>query len=201
VSDATSGFRAISRAAALRVFVHNGFTYTLETIIQGGHTGLVFEDVDLSQTNQGGRRSRLFASIPEYLRRNGPVILRSYVMYRPVRTFAAAALVAFFLGALLVMRFTYLFLRYPEHSGHVQSLVVGVGCIVLSFLIGLVAMLSDLLSANRRLLEDVLARVRRIDADVAMREASRGGAVEGIHSTGAPTWQDNRRKPRSRHGS
>jgi glycosyltransferase involved in cell wall biosynthesis len=201
VTDATSGFRAISRAAALRVFVHNRFTYTLETIIQGGHTGVVFEDVDLSQTNQGRRRSRLFGSIPEYLRRNGPVIMRSYVMYRPVRTFAAAALITFLAGAILVARFAYLFLRDPEHSGHIQSLVVGVGCVVLSFLIGMVAMLSDLLSANRRLLEDVLARTRRIDAELAMQAAGRGESIDGIHTTGAAPWREDRLKPLSRHGS
>ena len=87
VADATSGFRAMSQRAAFRLFVHNRFTYTLETIIQGGRSGLRFENVRI-HTNPQRRASRLFRSLPQYLRRNGPVILRAYVMYRPVQTFA-----------------------------------------------------------------------------------------------------------------
>ncbi|HHQ47431.1 MAG TPA: glycosyltransferase family 2 protein, partial [Acidobacteria bacterium] len=40
VRDATSGFRAISRTAALKLHVFTRFTYTLETILQAGEAGL-----------------------------------------------------------------------------------------------------------------------------------------------------------------
>jgi glycosyltransferase involved in cell wall biosynthesis len=188
VADATSGFRAISRAAALRLYVHNRFSYTIETIVHGGHAGVVFEDVDLDRTNPATRRSRLFRSIPQYVRRNGPVILRSYVMYRPVRTFAFAAMAMFLAGALLSGRFLYYYVLDPTRSGHVQSLAIGIGCIILSLLTAVVAVLSDLLSANRRLMEEVLARVRRLDAHDAMRAVARGEPVEGVSSTGQPPW-------------
>jgi glycosyltransferase involved in cell wall biosynthesis len=190
VSDATSGFRAIGRSAALRLYVHNRFSYTLETIVQGGHLGVVFEDVDLGRINPNTRRSRLFTSLPQYLRRNGPVILRSYVMYRPVRTFAVAAVAMFFAGAALVGRFLYHFVLHPDRSGHAQSLVIGVGCIILAFLMTIVAVLADLLSANRRLIEDVLVRVRRLDAEEAARIRARGEPLVGVHSTGQPPWRD-----------
>jgi glycosyltransferase involved in cell wall biosynthesis len=190
VTDATSGFRAMSRAAALRMYVHNRFSYTLETIIQGGRSGFVFADVDLDRTNQNTRKSRLFASIPQYVRRNGPVILRSYLMYRPVSTFGFAAAVTFAVGASLVGRFLYLYFLDPTRSGHAQSLVIGVGCVILSFLMAVVAALSDLLSANRRLMEEVLRRVRRLDAEAASSALARGEPIDGIHSTGAPPWRD-----------
>ncbi|MGH7269884.1 MAG: glycosyltransferase family 2 protein, partial [Polyangiaceae bacterium] len=86
VVDATSGFRAIRRSAACRMFVHNRFSYTLETIIQGGHLGFGFANVPIV-TNPKRRASRLFRSVPQYLRRNGPVILRAYAMVRPAQTF------------------------------------------------------------------------------------------------------------------
>jgi hypothetical protein len=35
IPDVTSGFRAYSREAALRLTVHSSFSYTLETLIQG----------------------------------------------------------------------------------------------------------------------------------------------------------------------
>jgi hypothetical protein len=188
VADATSGFRAISRQAAYRLFVHNRFSYTLETIIHGGHSGIVFEDIPVV-TNPTRRASRLFSSVPQYLKRNGPVIVRAYAMYRPVQTFLYVAIVLFSLGGALVGRFLFYYARDPSYAGHTQSLVVGVGGIILSFLVGLLAMLSDLLAANRRLLEELLRRVRRLDADDALRSAERGAPVEGVRSTGAAPWR------------
>ena len=80
VRDATSGFRAINRRAAAALFVHNRFTYTLETIIQAGAAGLTIVDVPIT-TNPATRSSRLFRSMAAYVRRNGAVIVRSYGMY------------------------------------------------------------------------------------------------------------------------
>jgi len=183
VADSTSGFRALSRRAATQLFVHNRFSYTLETIIQAGQAGLVLENVPI-ETNPQTRKSRLFRSIPEYLRRNGAVIVRAYNMYWPVQTFGFVALALLLLGLVLGGRFLWFYVQDPEYSGHVQSLLVGVGAVVLAFLVGLIALLGDLMATNRRLLEDVLARVRRLDAVLA----AGSGHVEGIESTGAAAW-------------
>lgn len=188
VADATSGFRAINRRAATALFVHNRFTYTVETIIQGGRAGLRFANVPIV-TNPHKRASRLFKSMGQYLRRNGPVIVRAYGMYRPVQTFAYVALFFFLLGATLVGRFLYFYVRDPAHSGHSQSLTLGVGGVLLACLVAVVAMVSDLLAANRRLLEEVLARLRRLDAQLAAEARKRSEPIEGILSTGAAPWR------------
>src|SRR5688572_11893546 len=87
VADSPSGFRAISRAAAAQLFVHNRFTYTLETVIQAGRRGIAVANVPIT-TNPKTRESRLFKSLPDYLRRAGPVMFRAYAMYRPVQLFS-----------------------------------------------------------------------------------------------------------------
>jgi glycosyltransferase involved in cell wall biosynthesis len=199
VADATSGFRAIRREAAYRLFVHNRFSYTLETIIHGGRSGLVFANVDLT-TNEVKRPSRLFKSIGAYLRRNGPVILRSYAMYRPVQTFAVIAATFFLAGAALTGRFLFYYVRDPLHAGHTQSLVVGVGCVIAAIQVVLFTMIGELLAANRRLAEEVVSRVRRIDAELAIGQRSRTGGVEGVESTGAAPWtgEEAAGKPPSR---
>ncbi|MEM9462608.1 MAG: glycosyltransferase family 2 protein [Myxococcota bacterium] len=184
VADSTSGFRALSRHAASTLFVHNRFTYTLETIIQAGQAGLVLENVPI-ETNPDTRKSRLFRSIPEYLRRNGSVIIRAYNMYWPVQTFGFLAAVLLLVGLGLGARFVYFYIQDPSYSGHVQSLLVGVGAIVLAFLVGLMALLGDLMATNRRLLEELLTRVRRLDATQAQGATD----VEGIESTGAAAWR------------
>ena len=197
VGDATSGFRAFSRRAACRLFVHSRFTYTLETIIHGGRSGLVFEDVTLT-TNPKRRDSRLFRSIPHYLRRGVPVLFRAYVMYQPVQAFAFVAAALFVCGAVLESRFFYYYLTNPLYSGHQQSLVVGVGCTIVSFLVALFAILSDLLAANRRLLEELLGRVRRLDGRLARETRENGEGVDDVQSTGAAPWRAEREVDRAR---
>ena len=188
VADATSGFRAMSRKAASGLFVHNRFSYTVETIVQGGRAGLSFENVPI-ETNPHKRASRLFTGMLQYVRRNGPVILRAYGMYRPVQTFAYVALMFFLAGTGLVGRFLFFYLRDPYRSGHEQSLTLGVGLVVLASLIAVVAMLSDLLAANRRLSEEILGRLRRVDAQLAAQARARNEPIDGVRSTGAAPWR------------
>jgi len=188
VADSTSGFRAINRRALERLFVHNRFTYTLESIIQAGHLGLVIENVVI-ETNPMTRKSRLFTGIGEYLRRNGPVIFRAYAMYRPVRTFGWIAAILLAVGLVLCSRFVVYWLMEPTVSRHIQSLLVGVGSVVLSFIVALMALMADLMGANRRLMEELMVRVRRLDArssDATRREL--GGADADLVRTNAPTW-------------
>lgn len=188
VADSTSGFRAYSRKAALSVFVHNRFTYTLETIIQAGRTGIATANVRV-RTNEKTRESRLFSSIPQYLRRNGPVIFRSYGMYRPFQSFAYLALALLVVGLFGIGRFLYFYLVDPSYSGHTQSLVLGVGAVTLAFMVGVVALVGELIAANRRLVEEVLVHVRRLDADRGVQARAHGASVDGIQSTGAATWR------------
>jgi glycosyltransferase involved in cell wall biosynthesis len=180
-SDATSGFRAMNSRAARELFVHNRFTYTVETLIQAGHHGLTVENVTI-RTNPKTRESRLFKSIAGYIRRNGLVIVRSYLMYRPMRIFAGLAVLLLLLGTSLMGRFLYFFVEDPTYSGHQQSLLVGVGAVVLAFLVGLSALLAELLATNRRLIEDVRHRVRRI-------EGGAGEGLEDVTTTGAAAWE------------
>lgn len=199
VADSTSGFRALSRRAAAALFVHNRFTYTLETIIHAGQLGLAIENVRI-QTNAKARESRLFGSVFEYVRRNGAVILRAYNLYWPVQTFGFLAIALFLFGSALGLRFLYYFVQDPDYSGHMQSLMVGVGAVVLSILVALMALIGDLLATNRRLTEEVLLRVRRLDAQIGAQLGAQVGtraatdgtdvppSLEGIESTGAARW-------------
>jgi glycosyltransferase involved in cell wall biosynthesis len=161
VTDATSGFRAISREAALRLFVTSEFTYTLETIIQAGQAHLAVAAVPI-RTNPKKRESRLFKSIPEYLRRSGATIVRIYTMYKPLRAFLTVAAILLLCGLALGIRFLYYHLTAPQ-AGHVQSLILAAVLSIAAFLVGAVGLLADLVGANRKLLEDAIIRLRRLE--------------------------------------
>jgi glycosyltransferase involved in cell wall biosynthesis len=161
IPDATSGFRAISREAAQRLFVTSEFTYTLETIIQAGQAHLSVSAVPI-RTNPKTRESRLFRSIPQYLRRSASTILRIYTMYRPLKAFFLFASLLFFTGTGLGLRFLYYHFTETK-TGHVQSLILTAILVISAFMVLLVGLLADLVAANRKILEDVLMRLRRIE--------------------------------------
>ncbi len=185
VADSPSGFRAISRKAALGLFVHNRFTYTLETVIQAGRAGIAVENVKI-RTNHKTRESRLFKNIPDYLKKAGGVMFRAYAMYRPVQVFSRIAFVLFLVGALTWSRFLYFFITRGSASGHIQSLLVGTTAVILAFVVGLVAMLAELLAANRRLLEDLLVRMRSLESRTG---DAAGRQIHNVWTTGNPAWK------------
>jgi glycosyltransferase involved in cell wall biosynthesis len=159
VADATSGFRAYNREAALRLVVLSSFTYTLETLIQAGYKGLTVKQVPV-RVNPPARPSRLFRTIPQYLERSLNTITRAYLLFRPLRILGTVGAIIFAAGLFLVGRFLYFYFTLPGPTGHVQSLVVGGVLILLGFQVIIIALLSDLIAANRRLLEDVLYRIK-----------------------------------------
>ena len=152
VADAPSGFRAISKEAALRLVVFNDYTYTLETIIQAGQKNLRIVNVPVS-VNEDLRPSRLFRSTGAYIRRSILTMLRIFVIYRPARVFGTAALILFALGFTIGLRFAVLWLT-GGGDGHVQSLILAAILMIMGFQALMVAFLADVIAANRRMLEE-----------------------------------------------
>jgi glycosyltransferase involved in cell wall biosynthesis len=160
IQDATSGFRAFSREAAMRLNIFTDFTYTLETIIQAGRKNLSVTSVPV-RTNRAMRKSRLFRSIPEYLLRSGNAMVRIYALYRPFRVLALVGLALLAVGSLGVLRFLVDYFT-TGGAGKVQSLVISGALLGIGFQALLIALIADLIAANRRLLEHLLYHVRRL---------------------------------------
>jgi glycosyltransferase involved in cell wall biosynthesis len=161
VGDVTSGFRAYSREAALRLNIISDFTYTLETIIQSGKKPITIVSVP-TRSNPPTRPSRLFTSIPHYLRRQIPSILRLYMVYQPLKTLTVVSLLFLVPGLLIGLRFLY-FVITASGAGHVQSLILTAILMIVGFQVFILGLVADLMAANRRLLEDTLYRVRKLE--------------------------------------
>ena len=174
VADAPSGFRAISRDTAARLNVFNAYTYTLETIIQAGLSNLRVLSVPI-RTNADLRPSRLVKSIPSYVQRSLVTILRIFVIYRPMAVFIWPATLLMLLGGAVSLRFVIAYFR-DGGAGHVQSLVIAGVCIMLGALMLVVALLADMISANRKLLERVNVRLQRVESGMANRHDPAGHA-------------------------
>ena len=131
VPDATSGFRAYSRDAALQLNVVSDFTYTIETIISAGKKNLAIAHVPV-KTNTKLRESRLFPSIRVYLQRSLVTMLKVYSMYRPLRLFTLAGGTTFLLGFAIGCRYLFFFFM-GQTEGHIQSLILSAILLIVGF--------------------------------------------------------------------
>lgn len=160
VKDVTSGFRAYSRDAALRVNIFSDYTYTLESLIQAGRNNMPIECVDI-RTNPKLRESRLMKSMLGYIMRSMANVLRIYLMYEPLKSFFMIGSVSILSGMVLVGRFLIAHFTRPTGGGHVQSLIIAAVFILAGFGAIMMGLLGDIISANRRINEEILYRLKK----------------------------------------
>jgi glycosyltransferase involved in cell wall biosynthesis len=173
VPDTTSGFRAYTREAALRMTIISDFSYTLESIIQAGKKRMAIAHVEVG-TNARTRPSRLFDSIWGYLKASSATIVRIYAMYEPLKVFSYIGGGLFLLGFAVSLRFLYFYLFVNRGTGNVQSLILSAVLMIVGFQVALIGLLADVISGTRKLLEDVLYRVRSME----LRDHARGRDTE-----------------------
>lgn len=161
VADAPSGFRAISRDAAMQLNVFNAYTYTLETIIQAGQSNLRIVSVPV-RTNGDLRPSRLVKSISSYVQRSLVTILRAFVIYKPLRFFALLGSGFTLVGMAAGLRYLWYFFN-GDGAGHVQSVILCALSLIVGVLLYMMGIIGDLIATNRKLLERIHLRVQRLE--------------------------------------
>ncbi|MBO5087987.1 MAG: glycosyltransferase family 2 protein [Lachnospiraceae bacterium] len=176
IPDAPSGFRAYSREAAMRLNVVNEYTYTLETIVQAGHEKMAMTSVPI-RTNAELRASRLFSSMFGYIKKSMVTIVRSFIMYKPLRFFGGVGAVLFLIGLILGIRYL-VFMFTGDAAGHVQSLILASTLLMMGTMTFVIGLQADIIAANRKILEDVQYHVRKIDYDLAMKQAKKDAKKE-----------------------
>jgi len=162
VRDAASGFRAYGRDAAMQMQVFGRYTYTMETIIQAGWSGLTVASVPVT-VNPKTRESRLVRSVPQYVMRSAQTIVRSFALYKPFRFFFAIGAVPFVIGMVLLVRWLLIYAFADDYQSRVPSLLAGIGLLLLAVQVWSVAFLADLLSSNRRTLAELRLRSKRLE--------------------------------------
>ena len=158
IPDAPSGFRAISRDAALQLNVFNDYTYTLEMIIEAGQKKIPIKSLPV-RTNKPLRESRLITSITKYIGYSAITIIRSFITYKPLRFFFILGSVFLASGILVGIRWLLLFLGGPQASS-IPSLILTAILLILGFQLVVFGLVADLMSVNRKLLEEIQLHIR-----------------------------------------
>lgn len=161
IPDAPSGFRAMTRDAAMRLNVFNEYTYTLETIIQAGQKNMAIMSVPI-KTNEDLRPSRLVKSIWSYVKKSMITIVRIFAVYKPFRFFFSLGIFFFILGVIPGVRYLYYFFSGIS-AGKIQSLILSSILILMGVQLIIMAFVGDLLSVNRKMLEDIQYRLRKME--------------------------------------
>jgi len=172
IHDAPSGFRAIARTAALEINIFDGYTYTLESIIQAGLSNIPITSVPI-RVNGETRPSRLLRSMHNYIWRSIKSITRTFFIYKPLTAFFYLSLPFLAGGVALVLRWLVLFAAGTERA-HVPSLVAASGLLMLAVLMWIGGLLGEQLLINRRMIHDLQLRLRDMPVP---REVLRDGNV------------------------
>jgi glycosyltransferase involved in cell wall biosynthesis len=185
VPDAPSGFRAMSRDAALRLNVITKYTYTLETIVQAGKKNIKVASVPIT-TNSVTRPSRLIRGTFDYLKKSGATIVRIWALYEPLKVFFYIGLILLLIAAFGTVKllFHYFFQEgwnfRQTFERHLPTTIATLIAMVFGFQIWLIGILADLIAAGRRLTEETLYRVKRMELDLAeMRRKSPSAPQDG----------------------
>jgi glycosyltransferase involved in cell wall biosynthesis len=167
--DVSSGFRAYDREAAMRMNVIAGYTYTHETLIAAMEQGMTIVDVPIP-AREVQRPSRLMGGVIGHIIRALAVIVRSYAVYQPIRTFSVLGIVCVLLGSYPLLRFVYFYWQ-GDGEGHIQSLIIGGVMTTVGAQIFVLSLIASALSWNRRMIEELLYRERRRDYSDTARDA------------------------------
>jgi hypothetical protein len=163
ISDATSGYRAFSREALLRLNVISEFTYTLETLIRSARMRLAVAEVVVPALPRTTGESRMTRSVIRYVGHAGGQAFRTMLHTNPLTVFGRAAL---FMLALSVLLTGWFLIGYQSGGMHLPALLAAVLTFVLSVALFISGLIADGVSTSHRLLEDLLYRTRRLEHDV-----------------------------------
>ena len=163
IPDAPSGFRAISRDAAMRLHVINEYTYTLEMIIQAGREKIAITSVPI-RTNAELRPSRLFHSMRSYIKKSALTIIRAFMMYKPLKFFGIVGMIPFTAGFILGIRYL-VYLASDPNTGHVPSLILAAILLLIGVQTFIVGLHADVMAANRKMIEEVKYHIKKMEYD------------------------------------
>lgn len=157
--DASTGFRAYDREAALKLNVLSDHTYTHETFFQAADDKLKIVEVPIL-ARKVNRKSRLIKSVPKHIARSMVVILRTMVLFKPLRVFFTLGLIVFGIGAIFVIRFLYFYFT-SRGEGHIQSLILAGALMMIGVLIGVMGLIASAIGWSRKMQEEVLYRIKK----------------------------------------
>jgi len=139
----------------MRLHLVTPYSHSLETVIQAGQMHMAIANVPID-VNPKTRDSRLMTSMWSYIWRSVMIIIRSYIRFRPLRTFCYLAIPPAIIGCAIGVRFVIYFFTATQPTGGTQSLILAAILLIIAFLMVVLGIIADLTGVNRKLLQEIL---------------------------------------------
>jgi glycosyltransferase involved in cell wall biosynthesis len=152
ISDASSGFRAYNKEAIKKLRINSSYSYTLETLIQAKEKNLLIGEIPI-EINFPTRKSRLFKSTTEFVFKQMLIILKTFLLYKPLQFFFTLSILPILVGSIAIFRFIYFYI-FESGDGHVQSLILGVALILIGLLLFSLGLLGYLIQNAKKDFEE-----------------------------------------------
>ncbi len=161
-TDTQSGFRAYSRESALRLNLFGEYTYTQEVFLDLLNKGFRIKEVPCKLVHgQRKGKSRLYKGWFSYGTRVFMIILRSIRDYRPLKFFGLIGLATMFLGLIINIILFIRWLITATITPFRSLVIIGIGLIILGFLLMILALIADMFARERKLQEEILYRLKK----------------------------------------
>lgn len=162
ISDAQTGFRALSRETACRLVIHSGYTYTQEMIVQAAHKRMEMVEVPIEFRKREGN-SRLISSVFSYARNSIVTLIRTYTYYNPLKTFSIIGGFVFLVGIIIGFRVLIHFILTGKVAPYLPTALLSSVVVIVGFLIIMMGLIADIEHQNRHIMEEILYRLRKGD--------------------------------------
>ena len=165
-TDVSCGFRAFTRDAALRIDIHSDYEYIHESLLNWSRCGMRIAEVSLPVlAERPVGTSRMMSSVLKYAVHSAPVLTRAIRDYSPMKFFGFVSFVTFVVSFLIGLSVFIHWLRTGETVPYTQFITVSVGGVLLSFLLGILALMADLIGRLRFQVEELLYESRKFRAE------------------------------------
>lgn len=160
--DVSTGFRAYTRDAAMRLCVYSTHTYVHTTLLFAKDHGLAMVEVPIGD-RVVQRPSRLIKSVPNHIWQAGWNIVRNIVIFQPMRFFGSIGIILALIGSVPIINFLYFYFFTNRSNGHLQSLLLGATLVLLGYINIVLGLLGSAMAWHRKTTEEVLYRVKKLE--------------------------------------
>jgi glycosyltransferase involved in cell wall biosynthesis len=185
-TDASCGFRAYSRDAALKINLFGGHTYTQESLLDLARKGIAMTEVPMAirGVREHGK-SRVAHSLLRYGLRALTILIRAVRDRLPFPFFGAIGATLALIGAAAEMTVLINFVLTGKTSPYHSFTTLGAIFLILGAFSFLIALLADMLSRMRETQETLLyLEKRRYYDDLAQHQAT----VNGEQQASVPSY-------------
>ncbi len=156
ITDAQTGYRALTRHAALMLNILSRHTYTQETIIQAGYKRLKVVEVPITFKRRSSGSSRLVISFFHYANRAAITVGRMFISRHALTLMTSAGVLSILFGLGFGGRVLFHYFSTGQVSPFLPSAVLAGFGVVFGVQLIALGMISSMVADNRDLVEDAL---------------------------------------------